>query len=102
MKKRTAARSMAAVVGAAMVLTACGGGNNAAATTAAAGGSETQATAESSGGGNITKTDIVFAQPQPTRVVGFDFPQLLFQLVVDSQYSICCRQIHLVGIGHTK
>ena len=62
MKKRTAARSMAAVVGAAMVLTACGGGNNAAATTAAAGGSETQATAESSGGGNITKTDIVFAQ----------------------------------------
>ena len=45
-----------------MVLTACGGGNNAAATTAAAGGSETQATAESSGGGNITKTDIVFAQ----------------------------------------
>ena len=62
MKKRTAARSVAAVVGAAMVLTACGGGNNAAATTAAAGGSETQATAESSGGGNITKTDIVFAQ----------------------------------------
>ena len=62
MRKRTAARSMAAVVGAAMVLTACGGGNNAAATTAAAGGSETQATAESSGGGNITKTDIVFAQ----------------------------------------
>ena len=45
MRKRTAARSMAAVVGAAMVLTACGGGNNAAATTAAAGGSETQATA---------------------------------------------------------
>ena len=62
MRKRTAARSVAAVVGAAMVLTACGGGNNAAATTAAAGGSETQATAESSGGGNITKTDIVFAQ----------------------------------------
>ena len=29
MRKRTAARSMAAVVGAAMVLTACGGGNNA-------------------------------------------------------------------------
>ena len=27
MKKRTAARSVAAVVGAAMVLTACGGGN---------------------------------------------------------------------------
>ena len=46
MRKRTAARSMAAVVGAAMVLTACGGGNNAAATTEAAGGSETQATAE--------------------------------------------------------
>mgnify|MGYP002675660550 CR=1 FL=1 len=42
MRKRTAARSVAAVVGAAMVLTACGGGNNAAATTAAAGGSETQ------------------------------------------------------------
>ena len=61
MRKRTAARSVAAVVGAAMVLTACGGGNNAA-TTAAAGGSETQATAESSGGGNVTKTDIVFAQ----------------------------------------
>ena len=62
MKKRTAARSMAALVGAAMVLTACGGGNTTTPTTAASSGGETQAASESAEGGKITKTDIVIAQ----------------------------------------
>ena len=42
MKKRTAARSMAALMGAAMMLTACGGGNTTAPTTGASSGGETQ------------------------------------------------------------
>lgn len=49
MKKRTAARSMAALMGAAMVLTACGGGNTTAPTTGASSGGETQTASESAG-----------------------------------------------------
>ena len=61
MKKRTAARSMAALMGAAMVLTACGGGNTTAPTTGAYSGGETQTASESAESGKITKTDIVVA-----------------------------------------
>ena len=46
MKKRTAARSMAALMGAAMVLTACGGGNTTTPTTGASSGGETQTASE--------------------------------------------------------
>ena len=62
MKKRTAARSMAALMGAAMVLTACGGGNTTAPTTGASSGGETQTASESAESGKITKTDIVVGQ----------------------------------------
>lgn len=62
MKKRTAARSMAALMGAAMVLTACGGGNTTAPTTGAYSGGETQTASESAESGKITKTDIVVGQ----------------------------------------
>ena len=62
MKKRTAARSMAALMGAAMVLTACGGGNTTAPTTGASSGGETQTASESAESGKITKTDILVGQ----------------------------------------
>ena len=62
MKKRTAARSMAALMGAAMMLTACGGGNTTAPTTGASSGGETQTASESAESGKITKTDIVVGQ----------------------------------------
>ena len=55
MKKRTAARSMAALMGAAMVLTACGGGNTTAPTTGASSGGETQTASESAESGRSQK-----------------------------------------------
>ena len=57
MKKRTVARSMAALMGAAMVLTACGGGNSAKTDTKAAdagSGSEAAASADAADDFQIT------------------------------------------------